>query len=112
MDRTTLCKSLVRFRDDGIRLRAYLGFRWVILKVLLAALASLLLLHPDSRLHLLAFALLGYIAAMGAAGVRGYLLAKKRWNLQREFIHWEKVEECLDANHPHPKKSEESRRRP
>ena len=100
MDRTTFCKSLVRFRDDGIRLRAYFGFRWVILKVLLATLASLLLLHPDSRLHLLAFALLGYIAAMVAAGVRGYLLTRKRWNLQREFIHWEKVQECLNANNP------------
>ena len=112
MDRTTFCKSLVRFRDDGIRLRAYFGFRWVILKVLLVAVATLLLLHPESRLHLLAFALLGYIAAMVAAGVRGYLLTRKRWDLQREFIHWEKVEECLNINHSQPQKSEEFRSHP
>jgi hypothetical protein len=55
---------------------------------------------------------LGYIAAMVAAGVRGYLLTRKRWNLQREFIHWEKVEECLNANHSQPQKSEESRGHP
>ena len=94
--REAYCRLLLRFKNEGVQYKTYFGARWLVVKILLAAVALLMLLGPYKNLRPLALIFLGYLVGVVSAGVKGYLITKKRWQLGRQFIDWGKIDNCLD----------------
>ena len=95
MSEEAYCRLLLGFKDDGVRYRSYFGLRWLILKLLLAATALLMLLAPYKDLRPVALLLLGYLVGVVSSGLKSYIVTKKRWELQRQFMDWEKIGNSL-----------------
>jgi lipoprotein signal peptidase len=97
MDVIKHCVLLMKLKNDGMKLSTYMGRRWFVSKVMLVILASVLLFLEEKALRITGFIVLGYILGVIVANVRSYLVVKKKWELQKEFIDWDKVEEYLKA---------------
>jgi hypothetical protein len=70
-----------------------MGRRWFFSKVMLVAAALVLLLQGGQTFRMAGLVVTGYFLGVIAANVRSYVAVKKKWELQRELIDWDKVEE-------------------
>ncbi|MHC4526439.1 MAG: hypothetical protein ACYS29_01070, partial [Planctomycetota bacterium] len=95
MNKKQYCQSLIDFKSDGIRFRLYIGTRWLILKVIIAAAACFMLSRPDELSKTAGTVLLGYLFGVVIANVRTYIFTKAKWKLLKDLIQWKKVEEIL-----------------
>jgi hypothetical protein len=96
MSSERFCQSLIHFRKEGISPGHYFGARWIILKVLLAAIAIAFLATPEGRF--IGFLVLGYLLGSVVHGWQSYVVAKNRWALQQEVIDWDKVEQLAGTS--------------
>lgn len=97
MDVKKYCGLLMKFKNDGMKPSTFMGKRWYVSKVILVILALVLLFLEEKALRIAGFIVLGYILGVIVANVRSYLVVKKKWELQKELIDWDKVEEYLKA---------------
>lgn len=98
MDAKTHCRLLMKFKNDGIRVSTYMGRRWFVSKGILVIVALMMLFHGEETSRMAGFIVLGYLLGVVVANVRSYLVVKKKWELQRELIDWNKVREYLEGN--------------
>ncbi|MHC4624877.1 MAG: hypothetical protein ACYS4W_13350 [Planctomycetota bacterium] len=98
MDAKTHCGLLMKFKNDGIQLSTYMGMRWFVLKGILAIAALVMLFRAGEASRIAGSVVLGYLLGVVLANVRSYLVAKKKWQFQRELIDWNKVQEYLEDN--------------
>lgn len=89
------CRGLIAFKKDGVRLSSYMGRRWFVSKAMVGVAACLMLARSEEAFRIVGYMLLGYALGMIVAGIRSYVVGKKRWELQKELIDWKKVEEYL-----------------
>ncbi len=92
MDRKKHCQVLVDFRDHGVRFGQYVGVRWVASKVLVAAIALVMVFWDEQVVRCAGFLLLGYLVGALAVTCRTWIITAGIWQVQKEFIDWEKVE--------------------
>jgi hypothetical protein len=93
MDWKTHCGLLMKLKIDGMKLSTYMGRRWFLSKGMLVVVALVLLFQAGQTFRMGGFVVTGYSLGVIAANVRSYVVAKKKWELQRELIDWDKVEE-------------------
>ena len=93
MDAKTQCALLMKFKKDGIQLSTYMGRRWFVSKGILVIAALAMLFHTENTVRSAGLIVLGYLLGVIGANVRSYFVAKTKWELQRELIDWDKVEE-------------------
>ncbi len=93
MDWKTHCGLLMKLKSDDMKLSTYMGRRWFLSKGMLVVLALVLVFQAGERFRMAGFVVIGYLLGVIVANVRGYVVAKKKWELQRELIDWDKVEE-------------------
>jgi len=93
MDWKTHCGLLMKLKSDGMKLSTYMGRRWFLSKGMLVVLAFVLLFQPAETFRMAGYVITGYLLGVTVANVRSYVLAKKKWELQRELIDWDRVEE-------------------
>jgi len=94
--REAYCQLLLRFKNEGVQYKTYFGARWLAMKILLAAVALLMLLGPYEDLRPVALVFLGYLVGVVSTGVKGYLITKKRWQIGQQFTDWGKLDNYLD----------------
>jgi hypothetical protein len=92
------CELLMKFKKDGVQLVSYMGTRWIIFKVLIVVVVFLLLIQQDEVYRIAGSVFLGYLVGVVVANVRGYIVGKAGWEIQREFVDWVKVEEHLKSD--------------
>lgn len=91
MNEPTYLQMLVTFRKHGPNLPVYFGAKWVVLKVVLIALACWMLFdvtQPD----IYGWFLLGYVFGNVSVSVRTYLLARRHWPIQEKYVNWPLVD--------------------
>lgn len=98
MDMKKHCGLLMKFKNDGMKLSTYMGRRWFVSKVILIILALVLLFLTEKTFRMAGFVVSGYIIGVIVANIQSYFVVKKRWELQKELIDWEKVEEYLGTS--------------
>jgi nitrate/nitrite transporter NarK len=87
----------MKFKKDGIKLTTYMGRRWFVSKGILAIAALVMLLHTAKTVRPAGLVMLGYLLGVIGANVRSYFVTKTKWELQRELIDWDKVEEIAKS---------------
>ena len=97
MDAKTHCGLLMKFKNDGIQFSTYMGRRWFVSKGILVIVALVMLFRVEDTSRMAGFIVLGYLLGVIGANVRSYLAAKKKWEIQRELIDWDKVEEIVKS---------------
>jgi hypothetical protein len=93
MDWKTHCGLLMKLKNDGMKFSTYMGRRWFFSKGMLVVLVLVLLFQAEETFRIAGFIVIGYLLGVIVANVRSYLVVKKKWELQRELIDWDKVEE-------------------
>ena len=89
------CELLMMFNDRGVRFSLYMGFRWFISKAIIAIAIILMFFSQDEVFSIIGYILLGYLIGVFGENVRSYVMAKAKWDIQKEFIDWNKVEQHL-----------------
>jgi len=97
MDMKKHCGLLMKFKNDGMKISTYMGRRWFVLKVILIIATVLMLWTNKAATRIVGFILVGYLLGVIVANVRSYLVVKKKWELQKELIDWDKVEEIAKS---------------
>ena len=95
-DREVYCRLMLLFKNEGVQRKTYFGRRWLVMKLLLAAVALAILLGPYKEFRPFALVLLGYWIGVVSAGVKSYLITKKRWQIGQQFVDWEKLDNYLN----------------
>ncbi len=92
MDDKRYYRLLLKFRDEGIRFRPFMGRRWFAVKglVLVASVAFISIDDPITRG--VGLVLLGFASGTIAVDVRSYVTTKRYWPCQREVLNWDKIE--------------------
>jgi hypothetical protein len=98
MEEKKYCELLMKSRNNGIQLSSYMGFRWFFLKVVIIIFALSFLLMKNYVIRIYGAVMLGYLLGVVVADVRRYIVLKIRWEIQKEFIDWNKVEEYMKSN--------------
>ncbi len=91
MNEPTYLQMLVTFRKHGPNLPDHFGAKWVVLKVVLIALACWMVFdvtQPD----IYGWFLLGYVLGNVSVSVRTYLLARRHWPIQEKYVNWPLVD--------------------
>ncbi len=70
-----------------------MGRQWFISKALIAGVGIYMVCQQDNPMRLIGCVLLGYLLGVVGANVRSYIIAKAKWELQKEVIDWNKVEQ-------------------
>ena len=92
------CRLLLHFKESGPQLRLYMGRRWFASKIILIIAATCMLWVDEQVSRAVGFVLLGYLIGMVGTHVQNFLLVKGKWQLQKDFIDWKKVEKYLEVN--------------
>ena len=87
------CRQLIYFKKHGISFSSYMGKQWFISKSLIAVVGIYMICLQDNTSRLIGCVLLGYLLGIVSANIHSYIVAKARWELQKEVIDWNKVEE-------------------
>lgn len=87
------CKKLLEHRNGHMPLRLFLGGKWILLKVVLIAIGSFLLLFPSVGTKILGALVLGYALGKIAAGVMSYRVSKTTWPFTCDLLDWSQVSE-------------------
>jgi len=75
-----------------------MGTKWFISKFIILFAGMLMVLSKDKIVNITGYILFGYFFGMVLANVRTFFLSKKRWDLQKEFLDWGKIEEVIAQN--------------
>ena len=92
MDSKGYCKLLTNFKLNGIRFSSYMGIRWLVSKFIILFAGLLMILNEDKIANIVGYILLGYFLGAVIANIRTFIASKSRWELQKEFLDWEKIE--------------------
>lgn len=68
------------------------GWTWIVVKILLMALAVAMLFVSQPEARIGGIFLLGWLLGSTATDVRNVLLAKRKWELQVQLYDWNKIE--------------------
>jgi hypothetical protein len=91
MNKKSYCRKLLDYRDRDMPWPAFLGRRWIILKVLIIALGGLLLSFEPTGVKVLGGMVIGYALGRLVAGLMSYRAAKATWPWMRDLVDWQKV---------------------
>lgn len=69
-----------------------MGARWFIVKAGMIAASLMMVSREDAVVHAVGLVVLGFSLGMAAANIRSYVVAKRFWSLQNEFLDWSKIE--------------------
>jgi hypothetical protein len=86
-------QQLIYFKKHGVKFSFYMGKQWFILKALISGVGIYMVCQQDNFSRLIGCILLGYLVGVVSTNIRSYIIAKARWELQKEVIDWNKVEE-------------------
>ena len=95
MDSTEYCKLMTNFKSNGLKFSLYMGKKWFISKFIILFAGAVMVLNKDKVVNVVGYVLMGYFLGMVLANVRNFILSKKRWDLQKEFLDWEKIKEVI-----------------
>jgi len=98
MDSKGYCKLMTNFKLNGLKFSSYMGTKWFISKFIILFVGVLMILSEDKIVNIVGYILFGYFLGMVLANVRNFILSKKRWDLQKEFFDWGKIEEVIAQN--------------
>lgn len=91
----TYCKSILSYKDSPMTLCRYFGMKYIIMKALILLFAGYLLYNYSysKPFGLLSGILIGYVIGIVLADFRRALMAIKTFELQKQVIDWQKVED-------------------
>ena len=69
-----------------------MGIQWFISKALIAFVSIYMVYQQDNHLRLIGCVLLGYLLGVIGVNIRSFIIAKSKWEFQKEVIDWNKVE--------------------
>jgi hypothetical protein len=72
-----------------------MGARWFSVKAILLGASLVMVSTEDVVIRTVGLVVLGFSLGMAAANIRSYIVAKKSWSLQNEFLDWSKIEDCM-----------------
>lgn len=98
MDNIGYCKLMTDFKSNGFKFSSYMGAKWFIFEFTILFVCVLMVLNEDRILNTAGYILFGYSLGVALASVRSFIISKKRWDLQREFLDWGKIEEVIAVN--------------
>ena len=88
-------EQMARYREHGVQFGPYMGPRWFIAKMIIAGIAFFMLFQQVEITRIVGILLLGYLIGVIGSNVRGFIAAREKWEIQKELIDWNKVEEHL-----------------
>jgi hypothetical protein len=91
MNHEKYCQQLIFYKKHGIKFSFFMGKRWFVLKALILGVGIYMVCQQDNLSRLIGCILLGYLLGVVSANIRSYIIAKARWELQKEVIDWNKV---------------------
>ncbi len=83
---------LLKFRDEGIRFRSFMGRRWFAVKGLILVVSVAFVSIEDPVIQVVGLILLGFASGTIAVDVRSYVTTKRYWPYQKEVLNWDKIE--------------------
>jgi len=96
MDSKGYCKLLTNFKLNGLKFNSFVGTKWFISKFIILFVGVVMVLSKDKVLNIGGYVLSGYFLGMVLANIRSFVISKRMWELQKEFLDWEKIEEVLE----------------
>ena len=94
------CRLLLQFRDKGVRFRTFMGVRWFVMKAMMVFVSVVMVSLEDPVAHTVGWVILGFALGMIVAGIRSYIVARRVWTVQKEFLDWQKIEACAKGPPP------------
>lgn len=101
MNFETFCKKLRDLKSRNLSGLSYLGARWFVLKIALAAVGVYLLVCPATMVKVFGGVVIGYTAGATIAGIRSWIVNKRAWPFQKQAIDWNAVEQSANAEERH-----------
>ena len=95
MDSKGYCKLLTNFKLNGPKFNSYMGTKWFISKFIIVFVSVVMVLRKDKVVNIGGYVLFGYFLGMVLANIRSFVVSKRMWEIQKEFLDWEKIEEVL-----------------
>jgi len=86
---------LLKFREEGIRFRSFMGRRWLAVKGLALVFSSALAWIADPIIRGSALIVLGFVSGTIAVDVRSYFSTRRFWPYLKEVLNWDKIETLL-----------------
>jgi hypothetical protein len=73
-----------------------MGTKWFISKFIVLFVGVVMVLSKDKAKNIGGYVLFGYFLGMVLANIRSFVISKRMWKIQKEFLDWEKIEEVLE----------------
>ena len=98
MDSRAYCRLMMNFKSNGPKFSTFMGTKWVVSKFIILLVGGLMVFNEDKTANIIGYILFGYFLGLVLANIRVFILSKNKWELQKEFIDWGKIEEVVAQN--------------